>query len=75
MNFAQEEGAKLVENNLFNFLPDELQETAKMRLKHPDMSLNQLSIHSVPPISKSGITHRMSKIMKLGKELLTKYNL
>lgn len=66
---------KLVENNLFNFLPDELQETAKMRLKNPDMSLNQLAIHSIPPISKSGITHRMSKIMKLGKELLTKYNL
>ena len=66
---------KLVENNLFNLLPEELQETAKMRLKNPDMSLNQLSIHSVPPISKSGITHRMAKIMKLGKELLTKYNL
>lgn len=66
---------KLVENNLLNFLPEELHETAKMRLNHPDMSLNQLAIHSVPPISKSGITHRMSKIMKLGKELLTKYNL
>ena len=66
---------KLVENNLLNFLPEELHETAKMRLNHPDMSLNQLALHSVPPISKSGITHRMSKIMKLGKELLTKYNL
>ena len=64
-----------ISNNLFNLLPEELQETAKMRLKNPDMSLNQLSIHSVPPISKSGITHRMAKIMKLGKELLTKYNL
>lgn len=66
---------KLVDNNLFNFLPDELHETAKMRLNNPDMSLNQLAIHSVPPISKSGITHRMTKIMKLGQELLTKYNL
>ena len=65
---------KLVENDLFNLLPEELQETAKMRLKNPDMSLNQLAIHSIPPISKSGITHRMSKIMKIGKELLTKYN-
>ena len=26
---------KLVENNLFNLLPEELQETAKMRLKNP----------------------------------------
>lgn len=66
---------KLVDNNLFNMLPEELHETAKMRLKNPDMSLNQLAIHSVPPISKSGITHRMTKIMKIGKELLAKYNL
>ncbi len=66
---------KLMEHNLFNMLPDELQETAKMRLKNPDMSLNQLAIHSVPPISKSGITHRMSKIMKIGKELLAKYDI
>ena len=66
---------KLVDNNLLGFLPDELHETAKMRLNNPDMSLNQLAIHSIPPISKSGITHRMTKIMKLGKELLAKYNL
>jgi len=66
---------KLVDNNLFNMLPEELHETAKMRLKNPDMSLNQLAIHSVPPISKSGITHRMTKIMKIGKELLAKYSL
>lgn len=66
---------KLADNDLLNYLPEELRETAKMRLNHPEMSLTRLSIHSVPPISKSGITHRMSKIMKLGKELLTKYNL
>lgn len=66
---------KLIDNNLLGFLPEELQETAKMRFNNPDMSMNQLAIHSVPTISKSGITHRMSKIMKLGGELLSKYNL
>lgn len=58
---------------LIGSLPDELAQTARLRLANPDMSLNQLAIHSVPPISKSGITHRLSKIMKLGEELLKKY--
>lgn len=66
---------KLVDNNLFVFLPKELHETAKLRLNNPDMSLNQLAIHSTSHISKSGITHRMAKIMKIGEELLTKHNL
>ena len=66
---------KLIENGLFNTLPDDLQETAKMRLNHPDMSMAQLALHSTPQISKSGITHRMARIMKIGKELLAKYDL
>lgn len=65
---------KLHERGLLGSLPDELEQTAKLRLAHPDMSLTQLAIHSVPPISKSGITHRLSKIMKLGEELLKKSN-
>lgn len=66
---------KLYENNLINSLPDELIQTAKLRFENPDMSHAQLAMHSVPPISKSGITHRMEKIMKIGKELISKYNL
>ncbi len=63
---------KLYDEKLLSSLPEELQATARLRLEHPDMSLSQLSINSVPPISKSGITHRMQKIMKLGEELLKK---
>ena len=62
----------LYKKGLLGSLPDELEQTAKLRLLHPDMSLAQLAIHSVPPISKSGITHRLSKIMELGEELLKK---
>ncbi len=60
----------LAKSKLLDKLPEELAETARMRLANPDMSLAQLAIHSVPPISKSGITHRMEKILKLGRELL-----
>ena len=58
-----------------DFLPDEEEIQEVTLVYNPDMSMNQLAIHSIPPISKSGITHRMTKIMKLGKELLAKYNL
>ena len=66
---------KLYDNGLMSHLPEELHETARMRLENPDMSLSQLARSSVPTISKSGITHRMQKIMKIGQEVISKYNL
>ncbi len=64
---------ELEERNLLTSLPEELEQTARMRLQNPDMSLSRLAQASVPPITKSGITHRMAKIMKLGEEILRKY--
>ena len=63
---------ELSERRLIGKLPDELKPTALMRLNNPYMSLSQLAMHSTPPLSKSGITHRMDKIIKLAKELLSK---
>lgn len=63
---------ELQKRRLLSQLPEELEMTARLRLKHPDMTLSRLAMHSVPPISKSGITHRMKKIMTLGAELLEK---
>lgn len=63
---------ELYEKNLFSKLPDELRATAILRLKNPEMSLAQLAMHSIPPLTKSGITHRMNKIVKLARELLLK---
>ena len=66
---------ELEELELLPLLPDELEDTAKLRLKYPDLSLTQLARISGPPLSKSGITHRMAKIIKLGKELIAKHKL
>ena len=66
---------ELNRHKLLGMLPEELADTAKLRLTYPDLSLSQLARLSVPPISKSGITHRMSKIMTLGRELLIKHKL
>ena len=63
----------LYEKNLLSNLPDELVSTAKMRLENPDMSLSQLAMHSVPPLTKSGVSHRMVKIVKLAEEILKKH--
>ena len=50
-------------------LPDELFETAKLRLENPSMSLAELARSHEPPISKSGLNHRLSKIIEVAENL------
>ena len=49
-------------------LPDELFETAKLRLEYPSAPLSELALRHTPPISKSGLTHRLAKIMDFAEE-------
>ena len=58
--------------NLLSSLPEELEATARLRLKYPDYSLSQLSQVAVPAISKPGLSHRLKKICELAKQLLHK---
>ena len=55
---------------LLSSLPEELEKTARLRLFHRDLSLSQLSAISVPPISKSGLSHRLAKIIELASQLM-----
>ncbi len=64
--------ADLEKANLLSSLPDELEETARLRLAYPDYSLTQLAQVSVTSISKPGLSHRLKKIMELGEQLLKK---
>jgi len=50
-------------------LPDNLQEIAKMRLRFPEIGLEQLGKKLVPPIGKSGVNHRLNKIISIASEL------
>lgn len=61
---------KLAERGLLSSLPEELEKTANLRLLHEDLSLSALSKISVPPISKSGLSHRLNKIIELSHTLL-----
>ena len=48
-------------------LPEALQALAKARLKYPEDGLLQLGARLSPPIGKSGVNHRMRKIMEISK--------
>ena len=53
-------------------LPQGLQDTARLRLQYPDVSLNDLVVYS-GGLGKSGINHRLKKLQDiavgLGMEL------
>lgn len=54
---------RLYEEGRFERLPVELQETAKLRYEHPDLPLKDLAALHEPPLTKSGLNHRLTKIM------------
>jgi DNA-binding protein WhiA len=53
----------LDERDLLGTLPDDLQFTARLRLNNPDVTLAELAELHFPPITKSGVSHRLEKIM------------
>ena len=57
----------LEERGILADLPDSLRETAKLRLDNPDATIGELGEMSSPPVSKSGINHRLRKLCALAK--------
>jgi len=50
-------------------LDEELREVAILRRDHKDLSLDQLGKKLTPPLSKSGVNHRLKKILDLAEDL------
>lgn len=50
-------------------LPPELRELAELRLQNPDMSLRELGQALETPISRSGVNHRMQRILAFAQEV------
>ena len=46
-------------------LSDELREIALLRLEHKDLSMSELGNLLCPPLSKSGVNHRLKKLMAM----------
>lgn len=61
---------ELVERGLISLLPEELERTARFRMENRDMSLSQLAGAITPPISKSGLSHRLKKITEMAENIL-----
>lgn len=60
---------KLEEKGILNTLPQNLQDIAYLRLDNPELSLTELGQLVRPPISKSGVNHRLRKIAEIAEKM------
>ena len=58
-----------LENIRIFTLPRTLQDLARLRLEHPDLSLKELGEMLDPPVGKSGVNHRMRRLMEIAGEI------
>ena len=49
-------------------IPPELKELALLRLDNPEMSLSELGASLTEPLSRSGVNHRLKKLMDISKK-------
>ena len=67
---AQVEAIKLIiKKQGLDTLPDEYKELANLRLENPDMTLKQLGETLSTPLSRSGVKHRLDRIMEIAENL------
>lgn len=59
----------LKQHKKFNTLPENLKEIAELRLKNPDLSYEEIGKLLKNPLSKSGVSHRLSKINSIVEDL------
>ena len=59
---------KLRKDGRFNLLSDELKSVANLRYDYPELTLRELGEMLDPPISRSGVNHRLEKIIRMAEE-------
>lgn len=55
---------KLIDSGKFTLMSKDLQQTALFRLNNPECSLTEIAAMHEPPLTKSGVNHRMAKIVE-----------
>ena len=58
---------KLARSGVLGTLPGPLRETARLRLQHPEATLNELSALHSPAIGRSGLNHRLRKLVAISR--------
>lgn len=53
-------------------LPEQLRQTARLRLSYPEDNLVSLAQRTSPQLSKSGINHRLKKLMEMSEDIDSK---
>ncbi len=59
---------KLKNSGKLKTLSDELQEVARLRLEYPELSLRDMGEMLTPAISRSGVNHRLTKLIQISQE-------
>jgi len=66
----QREEIEYIKNTVgLSYLPKQLEEIALLRLKYPDFSLKELGEMAIPPVGKSGVNHRLKRIINIAENL------
>ena len=60
---------RLRDHGVLDGLPEDLRATAELRLRYDEASLSELAEKHSPPISKSGLNHRLEKLMELSEKI------
>ena len=63
---------RLKRSGRYNLLPDELKTVAALRFDYPELTLRQLGEMLDPPISRSGVNHRLEKIIRFAEDTSVK---
>ncbi len=75
-SIKQVEYIQYIENTLgLENLPVGLKEIARLRLEHSEVSFSELGKMLSPPLSKSGVNHRLRKIEKIAADRMEKEKL
>lgn len=59
----------IIQKKGIDYLPEKLQDIAKVRVDYPDASLQELGELLNPPLGKSGVNHRLRKICQIADDL------
>ena len=62
----------LISSGNFDSLPDDLRETAGLRIKYDTASMSELGRLHSPSISKSGVKHRLDKLVLISQNIKNK---
>lgn len=60
---------KMKKAGKFNCLDDDLRELANLRLKNPEMSLRELGKNLSTPLTRSGVNHKMKKLLSMSENM------